>query len=90
MLHGRWYTFCFAALLVVSPVERLGDCNGGGFQGRWLIYATHPMAEMPHGDSDRFCLAVLLAVSQITVCWGLFLAETSLGLPLSVSSAAHL
>jgi hypothetical protein len=68
MPYSCRYAFCLAALLVVSLVERLGDCNGGGFRGGWLIYATHPMVEMPHGDGDGFCLAVPLAVSQITAC----------------------
>ncbi len=64
MPHGRRDAFCLAAPLVVSPVERLGDCDGGGFRGGWLIFATHPMAEMPHGDGEGFCLAIPLAVQR--------------------------
>ena len=72
MPHGGREGIYLAAPLAVSLVERLGDYNGEGFRGGLSIYATHPMAEMPHGDGGGFCLAVLLAVSRITVCWGLF------------------
>lgn len=52
---------------VLHSLRNLGDCDGEGLRSHVSDNAKRPIAEMPGIDGDGFCLAALLAVSQITL-----------------------
>jgi hypothetical protein len=54
-----------AALLA----KHLGDCDGEGLQGHACASATGPIAKMPRGDGDGFCLAAPLMSHGLRLCW---------------------
>jgi hypothetical protein len=72
VLRGKLLISCLAHLWVVILVglrlpldQRLRHCDSKGLRDNAYSYAAYPIAKMPYGRQDAFCLAAPLVVSLV-------------------------
>jgi len=54
--------------IVTLLATHLRDCNGEGLRGHACASATGPIAKIPRGDGDGFCLAAPLMSHGLRLC----------------------